>query len=99
MNEHAALSDRFDFYCYETGDHAPFAMTGYPKSAAGAPMSLRYLATPAFEILECPPLSMWDYADFLPVAGPECVVSLEEGATPLVDAAHLRNGSASTRYC
>ena len=89
MNEHAALSDRFDFYCYETGERAPFAMTGYPKSAAGAPMSLRFLATPAFEILECPPLSMWDYADFLPVAGPECVVSLEEGATPLVDAAHL----------
>ncbi len=89
MNAHAVLSQRFDFHCYETGESVPFAMNGLPQNAAGAPMSLRCLATPAPEILECPPLSMWDYADFLPVAHAGSVVSLEEGATPLIDAAHL----------
>ena len=78
MNAHAVLSQRFDFHCYETGESVPFAMNGLPQNAAGAPMSLRCLATPAPEILECPPLSMWDYADFLPVAHAGSVVSLEE---------------------
>lgn len=89
MDAHEVLSRTFDFYCHETGEHAPFTMEDYPKNAAGGPMSLRCLASPPVEILDYPPLSMWDYVDFLPVAQTRNIVSLGEGATPLIDTVHL----------
>lgn len=52
-------------------------------------MSLRSLAAPDMETFRRPPSSLWTYFDLLPIALRENVVSLGEGATPLVEAPRL----------
>lgn len=54
---------------------------------------------PGPALMAQPPASMWHYLDLLPVAAPEDIVTLGEGATPLVDAPRLarRFGFAELR--
>ncbi len=57
--------------------------------ACGEPLSIRMLVQPDRAWFARQPASMWDYEDLLPIAYRDNVVTLGEGATPLVDAPRL----------
>lgn len=78
---------RYDCVCYGCG--ATQRGSEYTCPACGEPFSLRSLATPELSIFKTRPSSMWTYFDLLPVSSREHVVTLEEGATPLVEAKRL----------
>ena len=78
----------FDFVCRGCGASGPLG--GQSACAAcGEPMSLRALGTLSPGYLRRPPRSMWHYFGLLPVTSRKRIVTLGEGATPLVDAPRL----------
>ena len=81
---------RYDFVCHGCGATAP-VWNASPCSACGEPLSIRSLATPEPSLFHRVPSSMWNYFDLLPVSSPVSVITLEEGATPLVEAIRLGN--------
>ncbi|MCX5758708.1 MAG: threonine synthase [Candidatus Hydrogenedentes bacterium] len=52
-------------------------------------MSIRVKGRPPDDVFRTRPASLWAYADALPITRVDCVVSLGEGATTLVDAPRL----------
>ncbi|MBN2310951.1 MAG: hypothetical protein JXR94_18395, partial [Candidatus Hydrogenedentes bacterium] len=82
-------SRSFDFVCYGCGAAAAATPRGMRCPACGEPFSIRSHATPDSEILSQAPGSMWHYLDLLPIQSPDHVVTLGEGATPLIDAPRL----------
>jgi len=82
------LSSEYDLTCYGCGAGYGADHEG-PCGACGEPLSIRALATPAARVFEQAPDSMWHYADLLPIRDAGCVVSIGEGATPLVAAPGL----------
>lgn len=89
----------FDLFCYGCGAAADLE-DAISCARCGEPRSLRAHTLPAVEHLKTRPGSMWHYIDLLPVASPEHVVTLGEGATPLVDALQFarRFGFSELRF-
>ncbi len=52
-------------------------------------MAIQNDATPAPAVFHFAPSSMWTYFDLLPLDSPDSVITLNEGATPLLDAPRL----------
>ncbi len=77
-----------DFYCHGCGRSTP-AGAEHHCPACGEPMSIRSHAVPSAAHMRRAPESMWHYLPLLPVRSRRHVVSLGEGATPLVDAPAL----------
>ncbi|MBW7866603.1 MAG: threonine synthase [Candidatus Hydrogenedens sp.] len=78
----------FDWWCHECGRGAPLTAP-FTCPACGGPMSLRTDARPGPALFAMRPKSMWHYSDLLPVRDPRRIVTMGEGATPLVDAPRL----------
>lgn len=90
-----ASSNPYELVCHGCALAAP---AGAPATCeqCGEPRGIRALGTPAAAHLRAAPASMWHYFDLLPIARHADVVSLGEGATPLVSAPALaqRHGFA-----
>ncbi|MCP4642723.1 MAG: threonine synthase [bacterium] len=82
-------TSHFDFLCYGCGATTAAKDRGLSCAACGEPFSVRSHATPDRAHMEQRPSSLWHYADLLPVVSREHVVTLNEGATPLVEAPRL----------
>lgn len=78
----------FEWMCYGCGATAPLSEP-FTCPHCGTPRSLRPAVLPPEPWPGGPPLSMWDYFDLLPVEERARVVSIGEGATPLVEAPRL----------
>ncbi|NUM53723.1 MAG: pyridoxal-phosphate dependent enzyme [Candidatus Hydrogenedentes bacterium] len=79
----------FGFVCYGCGERAPGAMRATTCAACGEPMAIEVEARPYPAVFHRAPASMWTYFDLLPIEHADDVVSLNEGATPLIDAPRL----------
>lgn len=78
----------YDLICYGCGHTAaPGAPATCPQ--CGEPLSIRSLATPDRALFRRVPVSLWDYADLLPITDPTRAITLGEGATRLIEAPHL----------
>jgi len=77
----------YDFICHGCGATASELAPACP--ACGEPLSIRSLAEPARWVFKARPSSMWSYFSLLPIASHANIVTLEEGATPLVEAKRL----------
>lgn len=77
--------------CYECGARRPIEdeSAGGACAACGTPTSLLPPDNVAVDVLQARPCSMWHYAPLLPVHDMRHVVTLGEGATPLLDAPRL----------
>ena len=74
--------------CGETsGIFSPLEPVRCPQ--CGTPMALQPRPRPVPEMFQTFPRSMWDYAPLLPVRDPTCIITLGEGATPLIEAPRL----------
>ncbi|NIA14085.1 MAG: threonine synthase [Nitrospiraceae bacterium] len=81
---------KYDFFCYGCGA-ASCVRDNTTCPVCGEPFSIRAHATPPAGLFERTPRSMWDYFDLLPVDDRADVVTLNEGATPLIEATRLAN--------
>jgi threonine synthase len=79
---------KHDFVCYGCGAEYP-EPARFACKHCGEPLGIRSLARPDPALFTTRPRSMWAYRDLLPIASKQNEVSLEEGATPLVDAPRL----------
>jgi len=86
MNTITTFAD-FDLHCYGCGASAP-RDAAFTCDSCGEPRSLRALSVPPTALFREQARSMWHYAPLLPVP-PAHIVTLEEGATPLVRAARM----------
>ncbi|HNR34389.1 MAG TPA: threonine synthase [Candidatus Hydrogenedentes bacterium] len=77
----------FFLICHGCGAEAEIS-DSVACAACGEPMSILVHTRPPDSVFHARPDSMWTYAEALPIA-PECIVSLGEGATPLVDAPRM----------
>ncbi|MDX9973655.1 MAG: threonine synthase [FCB group bacterium] len=79
----------YTYLCYGCGATHSGDWTG-PCAACGEPFSLLVQGgKPSAERLKAPAASMWDYAELLPIRARENIVTLGEGATPLVETPRL----------
>ncbi len=78
----------FEMVCYGCGGTT---VKNHPTTCpdCGEPLALKATATVGREAFMRPPKSMWSYADLLPVAEARNIVSLDEGATPLIASRRL----------
>ncbi len=101
MNASTRMPRAWDVECYACGarDRVPMPMEPARCSRCGTPMGLSPSVPSPADLFDQDPRSMWDYASFLPVRDPAGVVTLGEGATPLVPAPRLgrRLGLAELR--
>ncbi|MCK5863234.1 MAG: threonine synthase [Candidatus Hydrogenedentes bacterium] len=81
-------SKSFKYRCYTCGYECSLSKS-FHCPHCGDPMALRALGTIPEAAMKTVPGSLWHYAALLPVEEERNVVSLGEGATPLVDAARL----------
>lgn len=81
----ALVDSAFDLYCYGCGASAPVAGP-IACPACGDPMSLRAHADPPAALFRVRHESMWGYGPLLPITDPDAIVTLGEGATPLLRA-------------
>lgn len=78
----------FEYCCYTCNYIGPLSDAFHcPK--CGDPMALRASGTISREQMKATPSSLWHYGALLPIAEECNVVSLGEGATPLLEAATL----------
>ena len=77
----------YDFVCFGCGFTSGNPAAACP--ACGEPLSIRSHGQPAPEVLEAKPASLWHYKDLLPITSDDAIVSLGEGATPLLEAPRL----------
>ncbi|MCC6142689.1 MAG: threonine synthase [Candidatus Hydrogenedentes bacterium] len=82
------MSYCYDFFCYACGT-ACAAGDNFFCPGCGDPLSVRAQATPAPGLFRDSPRDLWHYQDLLPIASWEHVVTLGEGATPLLAAPRL----------
>jgi threonine synthase len=79
---------KYEYVCHGCG--AVAGVTGETTcGACGEPFSIQVVLAVDHAALQRSPTTMWDYFDLLPVSSREHVVSIGEGATPLVDAPNL----------
>ena len=101
MNASTRMPRAWDVECYACGarDRVPMPMEPARCSRCGTPMGLSPSVPSPADLFDQDPRSMWDYASLLPVRDPAGVVTLGEGATPLVPAPRLgrRLGLAELR--
>jgi len=76
----------FDYYDFERQSAHDFSLVP-PRD--GGYYALRCHARPERAFFQAPPRDMWHYRRMLPVLRDDCVTSLGEGATPLVEAPRL----------
>lgn len=81
------------FHCYGCGASASAQPRGRRCDHCGEPYSLRTHRRIDTDILHRKPSSMWDYFALLPIESRAGVVSLCEGATPLLHAERLSTSS------
>jgi len=81
----AAKSSDFGWRCFTCGSHGP-ADGAFLCPECGDPRSLHTNAVVDRALLERRPASLWHYFPLLPLAQRRHIVSLGEGATPLVPA-------------
>lgn len=84
-----ATQNKFTFVCFGCGAESPAGPRGAACTACGEPMSIRVDALPGSDLFDRAPSSMWTYFDLLPIESRDGVISLNEGATPLLDAPRL----------
>ncbi|MBX7256955.1 MAG: threonine synthase [Candidatus Hydrogenedentes bacterium] len=77
---------RHDFYCYGCGTNTAAKPRGMDCPSCGEPFSLRFLGRVSTTLFAEQPHSMWAYGELLPLASPASIISIDEGATPLVNA-------------
>jgi threonine synthase len=82
------MSNGYDFFCYACGTVCA-AGVDFHCASCGDPLSIRSQGQPSDELLRQPSRDLWHYFDLLPIAGREHIVSLGEGATPLLHAPRL----------
>ena len=78
----------FQFHCFQCGTDSAVSDV-LTCSGCGAPKSLQATSFPNSDLLKERPVSLWDYLPLLPVPQTGDIVSLGEGATPLVSAPTL----------
>ncbi|MCL4216599.1 MAG: pyridoxal-phosphate dependent enzyme, partial [Candidatus Hydrogenedentes bacterium] len=85
----------FEYQCYGCGAHYPGELLKPQCTACGEPLALTVPTAPDRALFERPAVSQWTYKELLPIARDEHVVSLGEGATPLITAPQL---AVKTRF-
>jgi threonine synthase len=88
MATSTALQD-FELRCNQCPQGSRDVLGDFACPSCGEPMSLVAGASPDDSVFASPPESMWDYFDLLPVEDRANVVTMNEGATPLVNAPRL----------
>lgn len=83
------MKPSFHFHCFGCGAQENVAAAPYLCCRCGEPLSIKSTATMPLSELRSPPKSLWHYRDLLPIAESERIVSLGEGATPLLEAPRL----------
>ena len=78
----------YDFYCYHCNTPAP-ADALLACEHCGTPRSIRSQSVLGRGYLMRPPESLWHYFGLLPIRDRSDIVTLGEGATPLIDAPRL----------
>ncbi len=81
-------SSGYEFVCYGCGATAP-ADAAFTCDVCGEPRSIRTVCNLDADYLMRPPRDLWHYFGLLPVTHRSAVVSIGEGATPLVGAPTL----------
>ncbi len=79
---------RFQFHCFQCGADSAVS-DAFTCPECGSPQSLQATAFPDADLLKGRPNSLWDYQPLLPIPPTTDIVSLGEGATPLVSAPAL----------
>ena len=82
-------SSRFGFVCYGCGATTDAGTRAVTCATCGEPMAIESHALPDAAEFRRAPRSMWDYFELLPIYSRGDVISLNEGATPLLDAPKL----------
>jgi threonine synthase len=75
-----------DFYCYGCGASTSAEAHGRDCPDCGEPFALRSRAEVVPDLFARPPQSLWTYFDLLPIQARSNIVTLNEGATPLLEA-------------
>lgn len=83
------MKANFHFRCFGCGTQEDHATAPYLCHRCGEPLSIESAATIPSAALRSPPRSLWHYRELLPVTEPDRMVSLGEGATPLLEAPRL----------
>ena len=86
---HNIQQSAYTLICYGCGASYEEAGGLWTCGGCGEPLSIRMRTEPAPEVFHERPASMWHYADLLPIAAHGNIVTLGEGATPLVAAPRL----------
>lgn len=84
-----AVKPKYNFVCYGCGASAPATTRGENCPGCGEPFSIRVNPAEGCDAVQSRPQSMWSYFDLLPIESREYVVTLDEGATPLLEAPRL----------
>ena len=84
----SVASVEYELVCYGCGAVAVPGDT-FVCGACGEPMCIRSVRTPTGDTFAWPAESMWRYFDLLPVGSRDHVVTLHEGATPLIPAPRM----------
>lgn len=82
-------TSNFGFVCYGCGATSAADTRTFACAECSEPMAIESRARPETAELRRAPGSMWSYFDLLPIHSREDVVTLNEGATPLLDAPKL----------
>lgn len=80
---------KIGFVCYGCGATSAADTRVFTCAECGEPMAIESHARPDTAELRRAPGSMWSYFDLLPIHSRDDVISLNEGATPLLDAPKL----------
>jgi threonine synthase len=78
----------YTYLCYGCGSTYPDEDRGACPDC-GEPFAILSRGKPTAERLKAPASSLWTYADLLPIRSRENIVTLGEGATPLVEGPRL----------
>ena len=89
VTECLSMQKTYQYRCYGCERIYADAEAPYRCGSCGEPLSLESLGTPAKAHMDAFPVSLWHYFDLLPAMDRSRVVTLGEGATPLVDAARV----------
>lgn len=82
------MTSSYMFHCYGCGSDYPDQQL-WTCQQCGEPLSILPTAVPELALFGQRPLNMWHYASLLPIRNAANIVSLGEGATPLVESVRL----------
>jgi len=92
----------FSFHCFQCGAGTPVG-AAFSCGDCGTPLSLQFVGKASPDLFSRPARSLWDYRALLPIPTDAEPITLEEGATPLVEApalaraAHYRLGGVALK--